>query len=251
MLQQRQDIKDHNSVGSMIDPTSTTTLVKLPPKLVPDNATALAAAQIQHSVGCSNHSSIVLDDSSQPVTVKTTVSKGKSDIGTIQEDALIIEARNAAIKSVRQSKSKSSLKPSRSPSTTKIDEEPFSFQEATTQAHLTSEPKSRTRPDSSPQAKLKKRPGGRRRRNVTSEELQARKNRSKERNRVAAKRCRQKRKVFMDELRKRTDHLDQLNQRLQVSETRYNCVCVCVCALVARKSDINVNIINDSYFTFP
>lgn len=64
---------------------------------------------------------------------------------------------------------------------------------------------------------IKKRSGGRRRRNVTCEELQARKNRSKERNRVAAKRCRQKRKVFIDELRKKTDNLDQLNQRLQVS----------------------------------
>jgi len=62
----------------------------------------------------------------------------------------------------------------------------------------------------------KKSKGGRKKKQVTHEELMARKNRSKERNRVAAKRCRQKRKQFLDELRGRIDNLNDLNKKLQV-----------------------------------
>lgn len=57
----------------------------------------------------------------------------------------------------------------------------------------------------------KKSKGGRRKKQVTDEELQARKNRSKERNRVAAKRCRQKRKVFLNELQRKIDKLQVSN----------------------------------------
>jgi len=61
----------------------------------------------------------------------------------------------------------------------------------------------------------KKSRGGRKKKLVTHEELIARKNRSKERNRVAAKRCRQKRKQMLDELRDKIDRLSELNQKLQ------------------------------------
>ena len=42
-----------------------------------------------------------------------------------------------------------------------------------------------------------------------------RKNRSNERNRVADRRCRQKRKQFLDELRDKIDQLHGLNQGLR------------------------------------
>lgn len=61
----------------------------------------------------------------------------------------------------------------------------------------------------------KKSKGGRKKKQVTHEELMARKNRCKERNRVAAKRCRQKRKQFLDELHNRIDSLNDSNRRLQ------------------------------------
>lgn len=63
----------------------------------------------------------------------------------------------------------------------------------------------------------KKSKGGRKKKLITDEEMVARKNRSKERNRVAAKRCRQKRKQFLDELRGRIDNLNDMNRKLQVS----------------------------------
>lgn len=65
----------------------------------------------------------------------------------------------------------------------------------------------------------KKSKGGRKKKQVTHEELMARKNRSKERNRVAAKRCRQKRKQFLDELCGRIDNLNELSKRLQKENT--------------------------------
>ena len=72
------------------------------------------------------------------------------------------------------------------------------------------------RPEVEQSAPVKKKSrGGRKKKLVTQEELAARKNRSKERNRVAAKRCRQKRKLFLDQLRDRIDELSQANQRLK------------------------------------
>lgn len=61
----------------------------------------------------------------------------------------------------------------------------------------------------------KKSKGGRKKKIITHDELLARKSRSKERNRVAAKRCRLKRKQFLDELCGRIDNLNDLNKRLQ------------------------------------
>ncbi|KAG9510948.1 Cyclic AMP-responsive element-binding protein 5 [Fragariocoptes setiger] len=60
-------------------------------------------------------------------------------------------------------------------------------------------------------------PRGRRKRQVSSEELAARKNRSKERNRVAAKRCRQKRKLMMDDLKRQIRDIE-LRYRLLENE---------------------------------
>lgn len=65
----------------------------------------------------------------------------------------------------------------------------------------------------------KKSKGGRKKKIISHEELITRKNRSKERNRVAAKRCRQKRKQFLDELRGRIDDLNELNAKLQKENT--------------------------------
>lgn len=76
-------------------------------------------------------------------------------------------------------------------------------------------------PDSSNEQVVvkKKSKGGRKKKQVTHEELVARKNRSKERNRVAAKRCRQKRKQFLDELCGRIDNLNELSKRLEKENT--------------------------------
>lgn len=61
----------------------------------------------------------------------------------------------------------------------------------------------------------KKSKGGRKKKLISQEEMIARKNRSKERNRVAAKRCRQKRKQFLDTLRDRIESLNDMNNKLQ------------------------------------
>lgn len=66
----------------------------------------------------------------------------------------------------------------------------------------------------------KKSKGGRKKKLISDEEMIVRKNRSKERNRVAAKRCRQKRKQFLDELRAKIDNLNDLNRKLQKENTQ-------------------------------
>lgn len=65
----------------------------------------------------------------------------------------------------------------------------------------------------------KKSKGGRKKKLITHEELMARKNRSKERNRVAAKRCRLKRKRYLDELCSHIDNLNDSNKKLQKENT--------------------------------
>lgn len=66
-----------------------------------------------------------------------------------------------------------------------------------------------------PQPSKKKSKGGRKKKLITHEEFVQRKNRSKERNRVAAKRCRQKRKQLLDELHDQKEELIKINVTLE------------------------------------
>lgn len=87
--------------------------------------------------------------------------------------------------------------------------------------------------------------GGRRRR-TTSEDPDEKRRKFLERNRAAASRCRQKRKVWVQSLEKKAEDLNSVNGQLQVESTLENrfgsmhshihifthCVCMCMCVCV-------------------
>lgn len=79
--------------------------------------------------------------------------------------------------------------------------------------------------------------GGRRRR-TTSEDPDEKRRKFLERNRAAASRCRQKRKVWVQSLEKKAEDLNSMNGQLQVtwSPSEPVChkyvLCLCLCALI-------------------
>lgn len=69
--------------------------------------------------------------------------------------------------------------------------------------------------------------GGRRRR-TTSEDPDEKRRKFLERNRAAASRCRQKRKVWVQNLEKKAEDMSSMNGQLQVHTHIFECISVCI-----------------------
>lgn len=144
----------------------------------------------------------VLELRPQPVTEKPFEQNSRKDrISTVNKD-LVLDCRPSSETTIKGAKR--AVKSSEAPEVKQLKDQP---------------PDSLTTLNNSAETIRKKSRGGRKKKQITHEELVARKNRCKERNRVAAKRCRQKRKQFLDDLHNRIDGLNESNRKLQRDNT--------------------------------